>query len=468
MANISPIKNKSGEIISYQIRVYRGTDQNGKQLKPYSMTWKLPDGWTVKRVEKELNKVATLFEENCRIGNVSTEHKRFDEYAEYVLQDKERAGIKPRTIMAYRQCFTHACDTEHGGIGHLKIQDIRVEHLNRLYTELSKLQSKTAKDRAIFKGSDLKSLFREKKFTQQTLATAAGVSVDTIRICGNGERITLSSAKGISKALGTNLEEIFDIFITSKTLSPKTALECHRFLSTIFEQAVREQIIPFNPASRATPPKVPKHEADVFTIEEVQAILKAADKEPPKWRAIIYLLATTGARRGEICGLRWKSVNPNAGQIYLCNNVVVIPHKGVQDSTLKTGENRYVSLPVAVFAILNDWKRAQTLARLAIGIGWNDGDYVFTKSDGGVINPDSVTSYCDDFAKHYNLPHIHPHKFRHSQASILIEQGLSIIAISKRLGHARTSTTLDIYSHIINKADEKAAEIIDDILLKKA
>ena len=69
MANITPRTDKSGNIISYQIRVFRGRDASGKRLKDYMMTWKPTPGMTKRQIEKELTRQATLFEENCKLGS---------------------------------------------------------------------------------------------------------------------------------------------------------------------------------------------------------------------------------------------------------------------------------------------------------------------------------------------------------------------------------------------------------------
>ena len=66
----------------------------------------------------------------------------------------------------------------------------------------------------------------------------------------------------------------------------------------------------------------------------------------------------------------------------------------------------------------------------------------------------------------HNLPHINPHAFRHTMASILISEGKDVVAVSKRLGHAKVSTTTDIYSHIIQQADEQASECLADVMLR--
>ena len=147
---------------------------------------------------------------------------------------------------------------------------------------------------------------------------------------------------------------------TGEPLSPKTIREHHRVISSILSLAVKEGLIPSIAAQRATPPKIPKHEMDVFEPEEVQAILKALDAEPMKWRVITTLLIATGARRGEIMGLRWANVDWDNKRLYLCENRVYTKASGTISTTLKTGENRYVSVPSSVLELLKFWQTEQT------------------------------------------------------------------------------------------------------------
>ncbi len=400
MASILARKNKNGEIISYQIQVYRGRDSNDKKLKPYIKTWKVPKGWSDKRIEKELNRIATIFEEECKKGVVATEKQTFEQYAKYVIDLKERSGAKHRTIHRYKKLLERIIDADNNGIGHLKLNDIRPEHLNKFYTSL-------AQD-------------------------------------------------------GQNQH-------TGGSLSAKTILEHHRLISTIFSQAVKEQLLQFNTAQRATPPKAKKKEAKAFELEEIQAIIEAVEKEPLKWKAFVYLLIATGARKGEVLGLQWQSVDFKSNQLYLCNNLLYSSEKGVYSSTLKTNENRYVSIPADVMEILKKWKSEQAEISYAMGDDWEETNYVFTQSNGKPTHPDSISCFFKRFEKKYKLPHINAHKFRHSQASLLINQGVDIVTVSKRLGHSKTSTTSDIYAHILNKADERASNVLTDVLsFKKA
>lgn len=81
MAHTAPLKNKSGVVYGYQVKVYRGRDANGKQLKPFSTVWRIPEGMKNQRtIQKELDRFAVLYEQQCKEGLVSTEKKTFAAY----------------------------------------------------------------------------------------------------------------------------------------------------------------------------------------------------------------------------------------------------------------------------------------------------------------------------------------------------------------------------------------------------
>lgn len=122
MASSSPIKNKNGVVYAYQIKVYRGRDSDGKQLKPYSTVWKIPDGMKNSRtIKKELDRFAVLFEQQCKEGLVSTDKKTFSAYAEYFMTLKERDQkhsivcksliVSPGSASAMACCSSLSVDT---------------------------------------------------------------------------------------------------------------------------------------------------------------------------------------------------------------------------------------------------------------------------------------------------------------------------------------------------------------------
>ena len=252
-------------------------------------------------------------------------------------------------------------------------------------------------------------------------------------------------------------------------LSTKTILEHHRLIHTVLEMAVKEGLIPFNPADRVTLPKVVKKEIECFQPEEVAAIREALETEPLKWKALTHMLLITGARRGEILGLKWSKVDFQNNRIYIDNNVLYTPDRGIYEDTPKTKQSlRFVSLPAETMELLKEYRDWQLREMFRLGAYYNRRDFVFSQDDGNPMHPDSVTDWLKKFSERHDLTHINPHKFRHTMASMLYFNGMDSVSISKRLGHAQVSTTANLYAHQIEEADRKNAEILSDIFLKKA
>ena len=252
-------------------------------------------------------------------------------------------------------------------------------------------------------------------------------------------------------------------------LSAKTILEHHRLISTVLEQAVKEGLVPFNVASRATLPKAEHKEVNYFQPEQVAAIRDALELEPMKWKMLVHLLLITGARRGEVLGLKWDKVDFEGNRIYICNSILYSPDIGIYESTPKTERSRrYITLPAETMQLLRQYRNWQASERLRLGEYYVNQNFVFSQDNGNPMHPDSVTDYLKKFSKRHDLPHINPHAFRHTMASMLYFNGVDSVSISKRLGHAQVSTTANIYAHVMEEADQRNADILSDIFLKKA
>lgn len=107
--------------------------------------------------------------------------------------------------------------------------------------------------------------------------------------------------------------------------------------------------------------------------------------------------------------------------------------------------------------ILKQWKAVQDKQRRQFRSIWKDDGYVFTGEFGGHLFPDTPNGWLDDFADKYGFPHIHPHMFRHTHASILIACGEDIATVSQRLGHTSINTTTKIYLHSFSENDRSAS-----------
>lgn len=118
--------------------------------------------------------------------------------------------------------------------------------------------------------------------------------------------------------------------------------------------------------------------------------------------------------------------------------------------------------------LLKQYKAWQTQERLRLGAYYQDRGFLFAQDIGQPRHPDSVTDWLKKFSKRHSLRHINPHAFRHTMASMLYFNGVDSISISKRLGHAQVSTTVNIYAHVMEEADQRNADILAAVFLKKA
>jgi len=459
MATIKRIIGSQG--ISYKITVSSGRTKEGKQVRHY-MTFKPPDGMKESRADKEAARVALQFEEKLAQGYQVDNRISFEEYAEYFLGVKQRQGLKKSTSDRYRLLLRRIVPA----IGHMKLQDIRPHHLNSFYENLMEPGIRQQPSTAQLKG-DLSALMQKKKMSQESLAKAAHLAPSTIRKLRNGGSIQAEKADVIAAVLGEPAEKLFEYKTNSEPLSEKSCLEHHRLVRSILGLAEKELIVPYNAASKATPPKVRKPKINTFQPEEITAILDALEKEPIKWRMIVHLMIVTGARRGEIMGLKWPEIDMEHGTIHICETLLS-SDDGVYAETPKTEESqRYINVPKETVELLQEYWAEQERVRVVVGDRWQETGYVFTRDDGQPMHPDSINGWLNKFSERHGLPHINPHRFRHSVSSILINNGVDILSVSKRLGHAQTSTTLNIYSHILQQADARSAECIADVLLRK-
>lgn len=459
MPNIKRIDGKTG--VSYKITVYSGTDAQGRQVRHYR-TWKPEPGMTARQIEKAVQRAAVDFERELELGFQADCRQTFAQYAEYVIQLKERAGIKPKTLYEYRAQLVRV----NAAIGHMKLQDIRPQHLNSFYKNLAESGVRKSGYRATAT-VDLGAILKEKKMTREKLAQVAGISATTVTTACRREKIQGVKAEQIASALGMPAEKLFEIEQDTTPLSAKSLLAYHRLIHTILHEAEREMLIPYNAASRATPPKDIKKDPNYFQPEVIGDILEALEGEPLKWRLATQLLIVTGCRRGEIMGLKWEKIDFKTNQIRIDEALKYLPEVGIYSGDTKTGNTRTLYLPEETMQLLRQHKRECLELRLKNGDRWQETGYVFVRDDGSPMNPDSIGAWLRKFSERHGLPHINPHAFRHTVASVLIANGTDVVTVSKQLGHHKISTTEDFYSHLIEKNKEKAADCIAATLLRR-
>lgn len=240
-----------------------------------------------------------------------------------------------------------------------------------------------------------------------------------------------------------------------KGLSATTTRHAFRVVASCLADAVRLQLIAVNPAKAVRPPRVSRPQLDVPTPEQIATILDRA--KGTIWHRPLVLLALSGARRGEILGLRWSAVDLDAGTMRV--------ERTLQGRTLlppKTPRSRRgVSLSDAAVSMLRTQRREQTERRLLAGESWNDGDFCFDSGGGEPLNGSSMSHAFLDFARAAGRP-CRLHDLRHAHVSALLMAGVPVRVVSDRVGHSSISFLLDTYAHLLPTDQASAASVVEE------
>jgi integrase len=250
----------------------------------------------------------------------------------------------------------------------------------------------------------------------------------------------------------------------SPGLAPKTVRNVHAMIHRALVDAVAWKYITDNPASNVNPPKVARTRRQVWTTDDIQTFL--ASIQTDRFAALFLLELTTGIRRGQVCGLKWASVDLEAGEITVHDNRVVVGGHVRNESGGKTkNADQTISIDRATVTALRGWKVIQDRERAFFGSDYHPGGYVFTYEDGRPPHPDTIRQRFDRLAAAGGLSRITFHDLRHSYATAALKAGVNPKVVSDRIGHANVGFFLETYAHVLKKDDRQAAEQAASFLL---
>jgi integrase len=233
-------------------------------------------------------------------------------------------------------------------------------------------------------------------------------------------------------------------------------------LHKAFAQAVRWGLLVRNPCDGATPPKAARTEMHVLTAEQSAAFLATTRTHPA--HALYVLALTTGARQGELLGLRWADVDLDVGRL-MVRRALQRQKAGLIFTSPKTSRSRRsIMLSDVAIAALKHHRKLQNEARLQLGAGWQDQDLIFANEIGGPLDPSWQTAIFKAALRSANLPVIRFHDLRHTAATLLLTQGVHPKVVADMLGHATITITLDTYSAYVPAMHTQAAAAMDAIL----
>lgn len=398
---------------SYQITVSNGRDIYDNQILE-RITWKPDPNKTEKQNQKALERFAMEFEDKVKNGKyLDGEKLNFKDFTERWFSEYAALQLEPTTVDVYRMLLNkHILPV----LGHLKLAKVQPNHLNKFYNDM------------------------------------------------------LISRKD-GKPGG---------------YSPTTIKRCHAVTSSIFSTAVHWNIVTENPCERVRPPKQTNNASDVkfFTVEQTELFLAELDAQTRQGliklqhNIFFQLSLFCGLRRGETVALLWSDVDMDNMTISITKSTAIVDGKPYTKPPKNSSSNRVISVPAHIIKLLRRYRIEYQTYRLSIGSQWisreDKDEYIFIQWNGTQMYPSTPYNVFKDILHRYNstnnepLPDIPLHGLRHTSATLLISQNVDVRTVSNRLGHAQTSTTMNIYSHSLQKKDEAAANALATLLVKKA
>jgi len=464
MPHIQKKELLSGKI-SYRIYA-KALDIRTRQWFQKSMTWRPPEDMPENISDYQVKVVAKEFEEKVRKqakGLLAIDEKiTFIDYSRQWLEN-----IKLTRSMGYYLRGKDIINRMEEYFGQMRLCDVSPLFIQDF---LNKTIAKGYKQkRAVLNNkNDLRRYIICNNYCINQIARDTGVGKHTFHSIRNGLPIVVSSAEKICHYLKIKLEDYFDVIDSSRQYAKETMQKIQRLMSAILATAKRKRIIEHNFATREylEPIRGPKTEVKILSVEEAKKLynyMETSD-EPIRWKMAIYISLFLGLRRGEIAGLEWKDIDFENGIISIRRSVTDFGKNGKIVKEPKTeGSIRDLSIPPILIEKLQEYKKWWDETNEYVGGKWNKTDRVFCGFDGSDVSGHLFLTWLHKILDAADLPRVTLHSLRHTNITMQLVSGVDIKTVSARAGHARASTTTDIYSHYLKIPDIHASQIINDI-----
>jgi integrase len=195
-------------------------------------------------------------------------------------------------------------------------------------------------------------------------------------------------------------------------------------------------------------------------------LIAAARATAPNLGALLVVAATTGARRGELCGLRWSDLDRDAGQLDIVRSVIIVGGE-CRVAPTKSRQCRRVAIDVQTLGTHAEHRQRADKRAADAGTAVGDEAFMFSGDPDGArpLRPDSTSRAFARLCREVGLDHVRFHDLRHYVATRLLAVGVDLRTVAGRLGHSKAGTTLNVYAAFLPDADHRAAEVMASLLV---
>jgi integrase len=253
--------------------------------------------------------------------------------------------------------------------------------------------------------------------------------------------------------------------VSGRPLSGQSVHHVHALIRRLLNQALKWGWIMVNPAINASPPRVNRPELEIPNVEVVTQIINFAEERSPDIACFLRLAAVTGARRGELCAIRWRDFD-KFGMLSIKHSIVDGNNNDLIEKGTKTHASRKVSIDPMTMAVVDAQRERCEERSKECGCKFSRNNFVFAGTLDGSLpwRPHRVTLVFGRLCRELGIEGVRLHDLRHFTATQLLAAGVPVKTVAGRLGHANAATTLNVYAHALQSSDIDAAHLLGRIL----
>ncbi|THF73888.1 site-specific integrase [Cohnella fermenti] len=267
----------------------------------------------------------------------------------------------------------------------------------------------------------------------------------------------------LTKLTPMAIQKFYNQMTKDEQLTDENIQKIHTLINDSLKKAERWELVTKNPASLVDRPKAVKKEVIVWDVDEVKTFLKHGDKGS-RYFIAFWIALTSGARQGEILGLRWQDVDFENNCIRI-TQTLSSDGKEIQPYTKTKSGTRTINLPKETMKRLKKHKQMVDREKEKAEPGtYHDMDLVVCTGNGTPTNKSNLRRAFSVAIKEAGVKKIKFHSMRHTHATLLLLQGENPKIVSERLGHATVRLTLDTYSHLLPSMQKETAEKFGKLL----
>ncbi|MBQ5929798.1 MAG: site-specific integrase [Clostridia bacterium] len=317
------------------------------------------------------------------------------------------------------------------------------------------------------KGNRLRDLLSKYKVPRCKIAKALGVSDNVLAAMLSGKNIRLESAEKVAKYTGRKIEDLFDVKITYQKYAYQTIRKIKVTVQGILTYAKKLRLIETNFATREylDYPEQIKNIPEHLSEEDALAFYRfLVNHQDIKKKTIALIALLTGLRRGEICGLELSDIDLRKQTITIRRSRVVVNGFGLIEKEPKNQTSvRTFSIPKILADSLAEYIAWREERRKEYGDAWKAGEKLLISEYGTAIYPQTTNRWVDQLMEEANIPRVTLRSLRHTNITLQLMENVPLMTVAKRAGHARPSTTSDIYAYCFQSRDIAAANVLDDL-----